>query len=201
LCCQSICETRSSCCTDAWTAECVALLHHCGDLQIVTPGCVGDGSCVEFGTPGACFAAGCAPGGPIFQCEGDADGDGIDDMCGCVPPAPQPIPPTMTAGKSAADPDRIEIAYDVITCNASQHMLVFGVGGNFSQVVLADCLIGSSGTYTAQPPAGDVWFLVAGREGSRYSSMGQATAGERVLVGVEEACAADLTADVSAGCP
>ena len=79
--------------------------------------------------------------------------------------------------------------------------LFFGAVGDFDQVIAGDCLIGNGGTHTSAPPAGDVWFLVAGREGSRYSSVGQAASGERALTGVELLCGGDLEPDTSAGCP
>jgi hypothetical protein len=201
-CCEYVCSQLPHCCTESWTADCVQLNQNCGDLFIVTTGCVGDGSCQAFPTPGACYDAGCSPGSPEFDCAGDGDGDGIDDACGCPPStAPRPIPPTMIAGKNALDSVLIDVEYDVETCNASEHVLFLGAVGDFDQVIEADCLIGNGGTHTFAPPAGDVWLLVAGREGNRYSSVGQATSGERVLTGVELLCGGDLQPDTSAGCP
>ena len=123
---------------------------------------------------------------------------GANEAC-CSGPLPRPIPPTMTVGKAA--PGFINVFYDVVTCNASEHALFYGTLSSFGQVTAAECLIGASGTHVTAPPAGDTWFLVAGREGNLYSSVGQATAGERVLEGVEELCGPGFVSDTSATCP
>jgi hypothetical protein len=99
--------------------------------------------------------------------------------------------------KSGAD---LEISYDT-ECNASDHTLLFGDLGDFTTVTAADCLIGNSGSATSTPPAGDIWFLVAGREAGRYSSVGQSTAGERTSIGVESQCPLLIVQDLSATCP
>ena len=94
----------------------------------------------------------------------------------------------------------IDVSYDV-TCNASDHTLLFGAIGDFTTVTAADCSIGNSGTATSSPPVGDVWFLVAGREAQRYSSVGQATAGERTLSSVGAQCPTLVAQDLTATCP
>ena len=94
----------------------------------------------------------------------------------------------------------LEVSYD-IACNASDHALFFGNLGDFTTVTAADCSIGSSGSATSTPPAGDVWFLVAGSESERYSSVGQSTAGERTPAGVESHCPLLTVQDLGATCP
>jgi hypothetical protein len=103
----------------------------------------------------------------------------------------------MLVMKSGTD---LEISYD-IACNASDHALLFGDPGDFTTVTAADCLIGDSGSATSTPPAGDVWFLVAGREAWRYSSVGRSTAGERAPTSVESQCPLLTVQDLSAICP
>jgi hypothetical protein len=110
--------------------------------------------------------------------------------------APAPTD-SLTVAKSGGD---LQIGYD-ITCNASDHLLVYGSIGDFTSVTAADCSIGNSGTTTSTPPAGSIWFLVAGVEGGSWSSVGPSTAGERVLTGVEAACPAMSAQDTSATCP
>jgi hypothetical protein len=103
--------------------------------------------------------------------------------------------------KHPGDPARIDIAYDTASCNASDHAVLYGLLGDFATVTAADCSIGNGGSFTRTPPAGNVWLLVAGREGARYSSAGSSTAGERLLGGVGAACPALISQDVSASCP
>jgi len=110
--------------------------------------------------------------------------------------APNPTA-SILAMKSGTD---LEISYD-IACNAHDHALLFGTLGEFTTVTAADCSIGNSGSATATPPAGDLWFLVAGHESGRYSSVGQSTAGERSLAGVESHCTILAVQDLSATCP
>jgi hypothetical protein len=116
-------------------------------------------------------------------------------------PAPLPTTPTITVARNPADPGQIDVAYDTATCNASDHSLFFGLFDDFSAVTAVDCSIGNSGSVTSTPPPGNVWLLVAGREGARYSSVGQSTEGERSLEGVAAQCPALLSQDVSASCP
>jgi hypothetical protein len=99
--------------------------------------------------------------------------------------------------KSGTD---LEISYD-ISCNAPDHALFFGNLGDFSTVTAADCSIGSSGSAISTPPAGDIWFLVAGRDAWRYSSVGESSTGERSLTGVEPQCPSLTEQDLSAACP
>jgi hypothetical protein len=106
----------------------------------------------------------------------------------------------MTATKNAGDPAMIDIAYDV-SCNAGDHVLVYGGFADFGLATDADCSIGDTGTATSTPPSGSRWFLLVGREGSRYSSAGHSTAGERGLSGVNGVCPALDTQDTSAVCP
>ena len=86
-------------------------------------------------------------------------------------------------------------------CNAPDHVLLYGDLGDFTAVTAADCSIGNSGSAISTPPAGDVWFLVAGSEAWRYSSVGQSSAGERTLSGVESECPSLTEQDLSATCP
>ena len=110
--------------------------------------------------------------------------------------APNPTA-SILAMKSGTD---LEISYD-IACNANDHALLFGNLGDFTTVTAADCSIGNSGSATSTPPAGDLWFLVAGRASGRYSGVGQSTAGERSLSGVESHCPMLTVQDLSATCP
>jgi hypothetical protein len=110
--------------------------------------------------------------------------------------APNPTA-TILVMKGGTD---LEISYD-ITCNAPDHALLFGTLGDFTTVTAADCSIGYSGSATSTPPAGDLWFLVAGRGSGRYSSFGQSSAGERSLAGVESHCPMLTVQDLGATCP
>jgi beta-glucanase (GH16 family) len=96
--------------------------------------------------------------------------------------------------------DDLEISYDV-ACNAPDHALLFGNLDDFGTVTAADCSIGNSGSATTTPPAGDLWFLVAGRGSGRYSSVGQSSSGERSLADVESHCPLLAAQDLSATCP
>ena len=110
--------------------------------------------------------------------------------------APNPTSLTLVM-KNGAD---LEIGYD-LACNASDHTVFFGNLGDFTTVTAADCSIGNSGLATSTPPAGNVWFLVAGRESTRYSSVGQSTGGTRTPSGVESQCPLLTVQDLGATCP
>jgi len=115
--------------------------------------------------------------------------------------APVPTPARRSVTKNVGDPSMLDLAYDTVGCNASDHSVLFGSLTDFAAVTTADCSIGNSGFATTAPPAGSSWFLVVGREGHRYSSAGQATAGERTMTGVGAACPALQRQDPSATCP
>jgi hypothetical protein len=114
---------------------------------------------------------------------------------------PVPVPPTMTVAPAAGAPGSLEVRYDVSGCNAADHALIVGNLGDFLRATSVVCSIGSTGSYTFAPPAGDLWFLVAGVEGAAYSSLGQSTAGERLVQGVPAACLAITGQNTTAICP
>jgi cysteine-rich repeat protein len=58
------------------------------------------------------------------------------------------------------------------TCSASGHVLYFGDLGNFGTYTQANCDIGNSGSVTLSPPAGDLYWIIAGTNGSREGSYG-----------------------------
>ena len=103
----------------------------------------------------------------------------------------------VLAGKNGPD---LQISYDT-DCNAPDHVVLYSNPGDFNTVTAADCSVGNSGSATSTPPAGNVWFLVAGQESARYSSVGQSTAGERAPSGVESQCPSLTVQDLSATCP
>lgn len=115
--------------------------------------------------------------------------------------APVPIAPTLRVARDPADPDRIEIGYDTVTCNAADHALLFGPIGDFSTVTAADCSVGNSGSVTSSAPAGNVWLLLVSRQGIRYSSAGRSTQGERLLDGVAAQCPLLSSQDLGGSCP
>ncbi len=110
---------------------------------------------------------------------------------------PLPIGPTLAVQRVG---DELTITYATGACVSSDHALFMGLIGDFGTVTSADCSIGSSGQVSIPLPAGNVWFLVAGVEGDRYSSVGNGASGERVLTGVEAFCPT-FTADTSRSCP
>ncbi len=114
---------------------------------------------------------------------------------------PVPIPPSMTVAHSDATPGALVFHYDVSTCNAADHAMIIGNLGDFQTATSVICSIGSSGAYTVTPPSGDSWFLIAGVEGTAYSSLGQASAGERIVSGVPDACATIISQNTVAICP
>jgi hypothetical protein len=114
---------------------------------------------------------------------------------------PVPVPPTMTVAPSGGAPGSLLFSYDVSSCNAADHALIIGVLGDFRSASSVVCSIGRSGSYTYTPPAGNVWFLMAGVEGGVYSSLGQASAGERVVTGMTAACPAITGQITTAMCP
>lgn len=114
---------------------------------------------------------------------------------------PVPIPPTLTVARPSGAPEALEIHYDVAHCNAADHLLAMGAVGDFQTATSVICSIGSTGSYTFAPPPGDIWFLVAGVEGSAYSSLGQSTTGERTVSGIPAACATITAQNTVAICP
>ena len=114
---------------------------------------------------------------------------------------PVPIPASMTVKPVAGAPGTLLIEYDASGCNASDHALIYGALGDFQRATSVVCSIGSTGSYTTVPPTGNLWFLIAGVEGGAYSSLGQATAGERHVSGVPAACPAITVQNTTAICP
>ncbi len=110
--------------------------------------------------------------------------------------APNPTSSILVA-KTGSD---LQITYDT-DCNASDHAVLYGDLGDFTTVTAADCSIGNSGSALSTPPSGSVWFLVAGSESDRYSSIGQSTAGERAPAGVDAQCPLLTVQDLGATCP
>ncbi len=116
-------------------------------------------------------------------------------------PTPEPVPPTLTVGKSPAIPDALDIGYDTRPCNAADHAIVYGSIGEFSHVTQADCSVGSSGGASVIPPSGDVWFLITGVDNGTYSSLGQSSTGERNPLGIDAVCPSLLFQNTSETCP
>jgi len=116
-------------------------------------------------------------------------------------PLPVPIPPTMTVAPSTSVPGELVISYDVSTCNAADHVLVIGQLGDFRTVTSATCSIGSTGAFSIAPPSDNVWFAIAGVTSGAYSSIGQATSGERSVIGLPALCPALASQEVTAVCP
>lgn len=127
----------------------------------------------------------------------------LQKAAGALPASlfPVPIPPSMTVAHSAATQGALVLHYDVSSCNAADHALIIGSLGDFQTATSVICSIGSSGAYTVTPPSGNAWFLIAGVEGAAYSSLGQASAGERIVSGVPEACPTILSQITTAICP
>jgi formate-dependent nitrite reductase cytochrome c552 subunit len=116
-------------------------------------------------------------------------------------PFPVPIPPTLAVAAPDAS-GALALQYDVASgCNSADHALILGDFRNLHAATSVHCSIGSSGSYTFTPPAGDVWFVIAGLEGGVYSSLGQTTTGERLVGGIAAACPAIVAQNTTAICP
>ena len=118
---------------------------------------------------------------------------------------PLPIPDTLVMEKAPQRPGVI-VDFDSTSCAATDHALFMGASGDFQQVTAAVCSIGAAATVELVPPAGDVWFLVAGVEGQTWSSVGQSSGGlggpsERVLTGVSAVCPMLGPQDTTGICP
>ena len=107
----------------------------------------------------------------------------------------------MTVSRAGGMPGALEFRYDVSACNAADHLLITGNLGDFQTAASVDCSIGRGGTYTGPMPPGNRWFVIAGVESAWYSSLGMATAGERFVSGVTEACPAIPAQNTTAICP
>ena len=114
---------------------------------------------------------------------------------------PVPVRPDMTVASVGGAPEMLGIQYNTAGCNAADHALIFGSFVDFQRATGVICSIGGSGSYTFTPPVGDLWFLVAGVEGGAYSSLGQSTAGERLVSGIPAACPAIPQQNTTAICP
>ena len=113
---------------------------------------------------------------------------------------PVPIPPTMSVAPSVTVPGELVISYEISSCNAADHMLVIGNLGDFQTATSARCSIGSTGSFTVSSLPDNVWFIIAGVENATYSSLGQATSGERIVSGVTSACPAITAQELTAIC-
>ena len=113
-------------------------------------------------------------------------------------PFPVPVPPTVTIARSGND---LVFQYDASACNAADHLLIGGGLGAFGSASWVRCSIGSTGSYSVIPPPGDAWFLIGGVESGTYSSLGQSSAGERMVGGIAAACPAVAAQNTTAICP
>jgi hypothetical protein len=114
---------------------------------------------------------------------------------------PVPVPPSMTLARSDGVPGALVAHYDVASCNAGDHLLVTGHLGDFQAAISVNCSIGSTGSHTFTPPSGDAWFLIGGVESAEYSSLGESSAGERIVSGVPAACSTIVAQNTTAICP
>ena len=130
----------------------------------------------------------------------------VDSKVGvCVFPAsssnPKEASPsgTMTAVRGAAG--SVSVTY-APACGATDHTVYAGNLATLRAGGLAwsqrFCSVGSSGSLSFTP-AGSVYFVVAGDNGTTEGSYGQATVGERPPAGPGGACS--YTQDLSGACP
>jgi hypothetical protein len=130
----------------------------------------------------------------------------VDSKVGvCVFPAsgsnPKEASPsgTMTAARGAAG--SVSVTY-APACGATDHTVYAGTLDTLRTGGLTwgqrFCSLGSSGSLSFTP-AGNVYFVVAGDNGTTEGSYGQATAGERPPAGPGGACS--YTQDLSGACP
>ncbi len=128
----------------------------------------------------------------------DANGNRLLRDSSSSTPGPFPVEPAVTLTKSGAD---LLITYPIVSCNAPDHVVLFGAIGDFSTVIGAECSVGDSGTALVTAPAGSVWFLVAGVEGARYSGVGSSSDGvPRTPSGAGAVCAG-IVQDTTGVCP
>jgi hypothetical protein len=59
------------------------------------------------------------------------------------------------------------------TCDVSDHALYYGSLGDFDSYTDAVCSVGMTGTVSVPSPAGDVFFLLVGHDGSIEGPYGQ----------------------------
>jgi nitrite reductase (cytochrome c-552) len=114
---------------------------------------------------------------------------------------PVPIPPTMTVDLSATVPGEVVISYETSSCQAADHVLVIGQMGGYLAATSARCSIGSTGSVTVSSLPDNVWFIIAGVENGTYSSLGEATSGQRLVSGVTSLCPALTSQELAAICP
>jgi formate-dependent nitrite reductase cytochrome c552 subunit len=114
---------------------------------------------------------------------------------------PVPIPPTMTIAPSGGPPGELLITYDISACNAADHVLVMGSIGDYQNATSVACSIDSTGAFTITPAGENVWFMIAGVEGSTFSSLGRTTTEERNVGGVTDACPTLSAQELTAICP
>jgi hypothetical protein len=69
-------------------------------------------------------------------------------------------------------PDDIIIDWQP-TCDADNHAIYFGTLGNFTSYIAAECGVGMTGSWSGTPPAGDIFWVVVGVNGSNEGSYGE----------------------------
>jgi len=79
-CCDQICRTNPYCCDVAWDEQCASTL--CRITTDERACCSPDGAC---GVTSSSLCTGNG-GSATSSCEGDTDGDGVDDACTCSSP-------------------------------------------------------------------------------------------------------------------
>jgi hypothetical protein len=106
-------------------------------------------------------------GSGMFIAYADAPG-------GAPPPVPDgdTVPGTQMTATRAPNLFDVVVTWDTTTCPAPQYNLFFGPLSSVSTVTVtaAACSLGTSGTATARPPVGSVFFLVASESATGVES-------------------------------
>jgi subtilisin-like proprotein convertase family protein len=134
----------------------------------------------------------------------------INNVCAAPPTVVKPVADgsygtAMTGSRVDAAGTQIDVTWDVSTCSSTNHHILYGDLATVSSYAIGGsaCLIGTSGSYGwSGVPAGDLWFVVAGDDGtSTEGSLGTGVGGaERGGLSASGQCGMS-TKDISGSCP
>ncbi len=101
--------------------------------------------------------------------------------------------------------DVIEVTWDAASCTAGEYNLIYGDLAGVSSYALSgsECAIGASGTFTWNAvPAGDLYFLIVGTDGSGVESSWGSNSfiGERNGMAASGQCSTTAK-DITTSCP
>ena len=156
--------------------------------------CLAGAPCADL-TAEACVQQGGTPLGTGTTCSCDA----------CAATGPPPVPSGMRGSRLTGSGDSLSVIWDAASCPAPDYQVLYGDLGEVSTYALrgAACSMGTSGSAVwSLVPAGDLFFLVVGTDGSSTESSWGVDSGGQERHGTVPSGLCGITAkDAATACP